>query len=374
MLKKNIILMYISEISGHHSAAVAIEKSIKILSHNSNILNLNGFRYTNPISERIVNRIYTAVIKNTPKIWDYMYDNPKVKKKLDKIKNSIHKMNSPKLKKLFDEFSPNAVVCTQAFPCGMVADYKKTYNSNLPLIAVLTDFIPHSYWIYDTVDYYIVPSEEVADKLAKKGVPAHKIKPLGIPFNPDFNVAVDQEKIKHKLNLDPKLKTVLIMGGGQGLGPIKTIVKSLERVKEPIQEMIVAGTNKKLYRSLKKKIRKYKKKIQLFGYVNNINELMAAADIVITKPGGITTSEALAKKLPILILKPLPGQEMNNCTYLVQQKAGIKIDKPQKIHHIIDDLIANPEKLNSLSHAASRISKPEASLDIARLVLNLNQK
>ncbi|MDD5079226.1 MAG: glycosyltransferase [Candidatus Omnitrophica bacterium] len=372
MTKKNIILLYISEISGHRSAAVAIEKSLKLLSHNADILNLNGFRYTNPISEKIVNRIYSAVIKNTPKIWDYMYDNPKVKKKLDKIKNSIHKMNSPKLKKLFAGFSPNAVVCTQAFPCGMVADYKKTYNSNLPLIAVLTDFVPHSYWIYDTVDYYIVPSEEVAEKLAKKGVPSHKIKPFGIPFNPDFNAAVDKEKIKHKLNLDPKVKTILIMGGGQGLGPIKTIVKSLERVKEPIQELIVTGTNRKLYHSLKKKIRKYKKKIQLFGYANNVNELMVASDIVITKPGGITTSEALAKRLPILILKPLPGQEMNNCTYLVQQKAGIRIDKPQKIHYIIDELIANPDKLDSLSQAAGRISKPEASLDIARFVLNLH--
>ena len=152
MQPKRIILMYISEVSGHRSATMAIEKAVKILSPKSEILNINAFNYTNPISEKIVNSIYMGVIKNTPKLWDYLYDNPRVVKGLERLKKLVHNSNSPKFKKLFDKFNPDLVVCTQAFPCGMVADFKKTYGSGLPLVAVLTDFIPHSYWVYDGVN------------------------------------------------------------------------------------------------------------------------------------------------------------------------------------------------------------------------------
>jgi processive 1,2-diacylglycerol beta-glucosyltransferase len=369
MSRKNIILMYISEISGHHSATLAIEKGIKMLSDEAEVLNINAFHYTNPISEMIVNRIYTTIIKKTPKIWDYVYDNPKIKNKIEKFQESLHKLNSPKFKKLFDRFQPDAVVCTQAFPCGMVADYKKTYNSKLPLIAVLTDYVPHSYWIYDNVNYYITPSEEVSQRLIKKGVPSYKIKSFGIPFDPAFNEPADKNSIKENLKLDPDLKTILIMGGGQGLGPIKAIVKSLDKVKSEIQEIIITGTNKKLYNSLKKKIKEYKKKILLYGYINNVNELMSISDIVITKPGGITTSEALAKRIPLIIVKPIPGQEMNNTVYLMDQRAAIKIDKPKLTNEVIEDLLSNPEKLKRLSESAGRIARPNATLDIARFIL-----
>ncbi|MFH0912984.1 MAG: glycosyltransferase, partial [Candidatus Omnitrophota bacterium] len=360
--------------SGHRSATLAIEKAIKIISPGSETLNINAFNYTNPISEKIVNRIYLSILKRAPKVWDYLYDNPTVVKKIEKIKNTIHKFNSPKLKKLFDKFKPDAIICTQAFPCGMVADFKKTYASDIPLVAVLTDYIPHSYWVYQTINYYIVPSEEVGLRLIKKGVSPKKIKPLGIPFDHKFNEPLTKNGVMRKLNLDPNLFTILIMGGGQGLGPIKTIVRSLEKIKEGLQEIIVTGTNKKLYKSLKRRIKKYKKRILLFGYANNINELMTAADIIITKPGGVTISEVLAKKIPMVIIRPIPGQEINNTIYLTDKKAAIKIDKPKDTRIIIEELLGDRQKLNRLSEAAGRIAKPNASLDIARFILNLSSR
>lgn len=371
MPSKRIILMYISEVSGHHSATLAIEKALNLLSPRAEVLNINAFHYTNPISEKIINRLYMGVIKRTPKIWDYLYDNPTVVEKIEGIKEAINKFNSPKLKNLFDRFNPDVVVCTQAFPCGMVADFKKTYNSDMPLIAVLTDYIPHSYWIYDVVDYYITPSQEVTMRLIKKGVAANKIKSLGIPFDPKFNEPIDKRRTMRKLKLHPHLKTILIMGGGQGLGPIKTIVKSLEKIKLEFQEIIVSGANTKLYKSLKRKIRKYKKNIMLLGYVDNINELMGISDIIITKPGGITTAEALAKKLPMIIARPLPGQEASNTAYLTRQQAAIKVDKSKDINFVIEDLLKDTSGLNRLSKSAGLISKPNAGLDIARFLLNL---
>ena len=371
MPHKRIILMYISEISGHHSATLAIEKALRILQPNVEILNINAFNYTNPISEKVVNRIYLGVIKRTPQIWDYLYDNPTIVKKIEKIKETIHKFNSPKLKRLFDKFKPDAIVCSQAFPCGMCADYKRTYDSHIPLVAVLTDYVPHSYWIYDTVDYYISPSEDVALRLMKKGVERNRIKSLGIPFDPQFNEPSNKNELFQKLKLNPDIPTVLIMGGGQGLGPIKTIVKSLEKVKREIQEIVVCGANKKLYKSLKRRIKKYKKKILLFGYILNINELMRMSEIIITKPGGVTTAEVLANHLPMVIVKPLPGQEANNTSYLIEKGAAIKVDKPRQVNLAVENLLANPVKLKEMSEATRRITKPNASLDIAKLLLEL---
>jgi processive 1,2-diacylglycerol beta-glucosyltransferase len=362
--------MYISEVSGHHSATLALEATLRKLEPQAEILNINAFNYTNPISEKIVNRFYMGVIKRTPKVWEYLYDNVGVAKKIENIKKLIHKLNSPKLKNLFDRFKPDCVICSQAFPCGMVADFKKVYKADIPLVAVLTDYIPHSYWIYDTVDFYISPSEEVTDRLARKGVPQQKIKTFGIPFDPKFNEPLDRNKIMKKLRLEQGLPVVLIMGGGQGLGPVKTILRSLEKIKLNFQEIIVTGVNRKLHSYLKR-VKKYKKKICVLGYVDYINELMSIADIIITKPGGITTSEALAQRLPIVIVRPLPGQEANNTEYLIRKQAAIKVSQPRHTHTVIDDLLRHPDKLEQLREAARQISKPNASLDAARLVLDL---
>ncbi len=371
MPAKRIILMYISEISGHHSATLAVEKAIRDIAPDTEILNINAFSYTNPISERVINRLYMAVIKRTPQVWDYLYDNPDVMKGLEQIKRTIHKFNSSKLRSLFGDFKPDVVACTQAFPCGMVADFKKIYNSELPLVAVLTDYIPHSYWIYDTVNYYVVPSEEVGKRLLLKGVPLDKIRPFGIPHDHKFSQPVNKDRVFHELGLDSALPTLLIMGGGQGLGPINTIVTSLEKVNNKIQEIVITGNNAKLYKSLNRKIGKYKNKIVLFGYVQNINELMNVSSMIITKPGGITTAEALAKNLPMLIIKPIPGQEANNTSYLTKEGAAVKVDRLEDINLIVDSLLADPERLKCLREAATRISKPNASFDIARLLLSI---
>lgn len=371
MQPKRIILMYISEVSGHRSAALAIEKALKELQPGTEILNINAFNYTNPIAEKVVNRIYMSVIKSTPRIWEYLYDNPKVMKKIATLKKNLHNANSPKFKALFDKFNPDAVVCTQAFPCGMVADFKEMYNSKLPLFAVLTDFVPHAYWIYDKIDYYITPCSEVTQQMLDKNVPAGKIKTFGIPFDNKFNTITPRNQVIQQLGLRPDIPVLLIMGGGQGLGPIKTIVKTLDKTTAEFQEIIIAGTNKKLYNSLKNKVKKNKKNTVLLKFVDNINELMDASDIIITKPGGITTAEALAKSVPMVIVKPIPGQEANNSRYLTQKGVAVKVDKPEDIGIIIEDLLINKEKLSAMRQAARDIAKPHASMDTAKLILSL---
>lgn len=371
MNKLRVLLLYISEVSGHHQATLAIESALRMCNPEVEVLNLNAFNYTYPATEKIVNQLYLGIIKRTPGIWDYLYDNPSIVNKTQKIKELIHKQNFPKLEKLFIEFRPNAVVCSQAFPCGMVADFKKTYNSQLPLIGVLTDYAPHSYWIYDDVDYYITPAEEVKDRFVQKGVAANKIKVYGIPVDPKFLLTHNRQELAEKFGLSLDKPIILAMGGGQGLGPLAKIVSAFKKMRIDSQLVLVAGNNKKLYNKLKRKIRKQKKKIALYGFINNIDELMEISTLIITKAGGLTTAEALARGLPMVIIKPLPGQEEINTMYLLHKGAAVKISDDSRILQLIQGLLATPSTVKAMREAALKMSRPNASMDIAKLILEL---
>lgn len=363
--------MYISLNSGHHRATLAIEDALKRISPSLETLNINAFAYTNPILEKVINRTYMSVIKNRPEVWEYLYDNPKVLKSVQGLRDAIHKSNSKKLDVLLDDFRPDACICTQAFPCGMIADYKKNLDIRLPLIGVLTDYAPHSYWIFNNVDYYITPSEMSKDRFVKNGVDEAKIRVFGIPIDPRFGEKNDTNEINRNMGLDPKMPTILIMGGSQGLGPVRDIVRILEGIDIPFQLAVVCGTNKNLERVLKKTVSRYRKKLLVFGHIENVDQLMEISSIVITKPGGLTASEACAKDLPMIIVNPIPGQEEKNTEFLLQEGAALKADDSEDVSALIEELLVNHTKLEEMRTHAGELKKPNAAMDIARLVLDM---
>ena len=370
---KKILLLYISEDSGHHCATLAIERALKKIDPFLETLNINSFNYTNPILEKVINQTYMSVVKRTPELWDYLYDNPKVMKQVQKLRDVIHRFNKSKLKTLLDEFKPDGVICTQAFPCGLIADYKKTFGLDMPLIGVLTDYAPHSYWIFDNVDKYIVPSPETGQKLIINGIDPARIMPYGIPIDAKFQQSKAREDIFKKLSLDPNVPVILIMGGTQGLGPIKELVMLLDRAPLALQMVIVCGTNKKLYRYLERHTRHTRKKALIFSFADNIDELMQVSTIIVTKPGGITTAEALAKGLPMLIVHPLPGQEAMNTKFLLKEGVAVKAENPSDVVIILEELLYNKTKLRLMSDRAKSLSKPESACRIAGLMLEISR-
>ncbi|MDO8524862.1 MAG: glycosyltransferase [Candidatus Omnitrophota bacterium] len=366
---KKVLLLFISEHSGHHCASLAIEKALHSLDPGVETLNINSFNYTNPILEKIINQAYMGVVKRTPELWDYLYDNPKVLKHTQGLRDMIHRFNTGKLKTLLDDFKPGAIVCTQAFPCGMIADYKKTLGLAIPLVGILTDYAPHSYWIYNNVDYYIVPSKETGDKLVADGIDSSKIREFGIPIDAKFQNSPDRGDLREKFGLDKTKPCVLIMGGTQGLGPIKEIVRRLDRSGLDLQLIIPCGTNKRLYKWLKP--RRYQKKTLVLSYAANIDELMQASDIILTKPGGITTAEALSKGLPMLIINPLPGQEAMNTKFLLEEGVAVKAGSPEDAGILLDELLENKNKLKAMSDKARSLAKADSAANVAKLVLEI---
>lgn len=363
--------MYITLNSGHHRASLAIENALKGLSSSVETLNINAFAYTNPILEKVINRTYMGVIKNRPEVWEYLYDNPKVLKNVQVMRDIIHKFNSKKLRVLLEEFRPSAVVCTQAFPCGMTADYKKNLNLDLPIIGVLTDHAPHSYWIFREVDCYIMPSETSKEHFMKNGISESKIKVFGIPISPSFSKIHDKNKIYERFALDPDIPTVLIMGGSQGLGPVENIVQILEGIDIPFQLVVICGINKRLKNKLTKSSVRHKKKLLVLGHIENVDEVMEISNIVITKPGGLTTSEAMAKDLPMIIVHPIPGQEAKNTEFLLRQGVAVKAEDSEDIAALVKELLLDGTKLDEMKEKASSLKKPNAAMDTAKLILGL---
>ncbi len=364
-----ILLMYITEVSGHHRATMAIDVALRCADPDVVIKKINGFGYVYPTLEKIVNKAYLGVIKTTPKIWDYLYDNPTIVKRTKGIKEFIHRNTHKKIATLFDEFQPDAIVCTQAFPCGLAADYKTTHKLGVIVIGVLTDHAPHAYWVHEGVDYYVVPSEEEKVAFIGRGVPEEKIRVFGIPLDEKFSISHDKITICQKLGLDPVIPIVLIMGGGQGLGPIKKIVARLVKLPIDLQIIVLAGINKKLIRFLRKVQKRNLKKLIFFEYTNNVDELMEVSDLLVTKAGGMTTTEALTKALPMVIVRPIPGQEIFNTNYLLRQGVAIRVNRVNEVGVHIAALLQDPHRLRQMSEKAKAISRPYAAQDIAKLTL-----
>lgn len=371
---KRVLLLHISNVSGHRCASLAIQKALQEIDATVKTKSINAFNYTNPFLEKFINWLYMFVIKATPGIWDYLYDNEAVLKKAGKTRLLIHKLNDKKIKKLFDDFRPDIVVCTQAFPCGMVADYKRRHNLDTPLIGVLTDYAPHSYWLNSLVDAYVVPAPKIKEKFLQRGVSEARLKVLGIPIDNGFGKQGNPHQIRQRLKLDSKLPAVLIMGGGQGLGPIRQIVQVLDKLETPAQLIVVCGTNRRLYKWLQKHKTAFSKPLWVRGYTDKISDLMEVSSFVVTKPGGLTSTEALTKSLPIIIVNPLPGQESMNTRALLEMKAALKVESFSELKSLAEELLSDSAKLTTLRKNAAAAAIRDSAPKAAHLILSMIKK
>jgi processive 1,2-diacylglycerol beta-glucosyltransferase len=369
---KNVLILYITERSGHHSAALAIKRALELENPCVNVVFLKAIPAKFPIAERVTHRVYLSVIKRAPKIWDRMYDNPRFVRKTSGIQEWVYRRAVKKFVLLMKKMRPDVIIGTQAFPVGIAARYKRITHDRIPLVGVLTDFFPHAYWVSDQVDKYIVPCEESARFLEARGVDSSRILPFGIPIDGKFVASVDREEILANFGLSPELPIIMIMGGGHGLGPIPKVLKLCDASEIPMQFIVACGINKKLYRWLSTS--PLRRKNIFFKYTDQVHRLMSVASVLITKPGGITTAEALAKHVPMIILNPIPGQEARNTELLVRHGAASAVGVPEEVLPAIMNILVASKKrhgLFSFLHSVKNLAKPDASTQIARWAMQM---
>lgn len=369
---KRVLILYISVNSGHHVAAKSIENALRKEDPEVEILNVNALNYISPILEKFVIKTYMGVVKNTPELWEYLYDNSQVKEKLSKFKDFTYRLNSSRLLQLTSEFKPDVVICTQAYPCGVLATYREEFPLPFPIVAVVTDYVVHSYWILNQVDLFVVPTQVTKQCLLGQGILEEKVKVLGIPVDPIFNRKQDRDLLKSWHGIAKDRTVILVMGGGQGLIPIRDIVMALQEIRRPIHIIAVAGRNHSLKKKLEAIQNKCRTPLTIHGYVHEVDALMDMADLLISKPGGLTSSEALVKRLPMVIFKPLPGQESKNTDFLVENQVAVKVDHVDEIAHVVESLLEHPAKLENIRQHIDLLRKPNAAMDIAKTLLELS--
>ncbi len=364
-----VLLFYITAHSGHARASHAVEQAIRRLDGGAAVRTVDAFQSFNPLLSQVVDRIYMLVIRRAPEVWEYLYDNPDVVQHGQGIRRWLHRHDAPKLRRVLEEFRPTVIACTQAFPCGVVAAYKRATGLRTPLYAVLTDFIPHQFWLQEGVDAYFVGSEAAQQRLAEGGVPADRIRCTGIPIDPVFADPQDGAARRLALGLDPQQPTVLLMGGGQGLGPIEQVARALDALPQPLQVVILTGLNTALRNRLTAVLPQFRRRVVVLGHVPFVHELMSFATLIVTKPGGLTAAEALAKQLPIIIVDPIPGQEVKNTEFLLGRQAAVRAQRWETVPRLVADLLDHPDRLARLRQAAGALGRPRSALDIAQILL-----
>lgn len=361
---QKVLILYTSALGlGHKRCAEALDEVLK--KDKNETLLIDALHYINPLFRKTLGNAYLGILKTTPNLWGGFHNKGLLFEVIQEFKEGLERILSPKFKRLIKNFKPDQIICTQGFPCGIIANLKRNKKINLPLYAVITDFDIHKYWIYPEVNKYFVANKESKLKLIENKIPSNNIHITGIPISLKFKEELNKKNILKKLKLnDTPILTIL--GGGAGLTKTKKIIKNLDKIPLDFQIIVVTGKNIKNYNQIKDI--KIKKNIKLLQFIENLNEIYTISDLIIGKPGGLTSSETLSKKVPSVIINPIPGQEESNTYFLTKNKAAIKINKIKNLHNIVHYLLKNKQKLKELENNINKLRKPDAAYDIIKII------
>ena len=370
-----ILIFYGSYGGGHLSAARNIRDYIENNYTDYEIKLVDCIEYINKILNKVTTKAYTDFSRNARWIWKQLYYGSE-KGGLSKISNSINRVMAIKLNKLLQEFKPDLIISTHPFSSQMCAILKKKQKINCKLATVMTDYAPHSQWLvaHEFVDYYFVAHEGMKEDLIERGVDLQKILATGIPLSNRFLLSYDKSKILAEYNLNPDKKTILFFAGGEfGFGKDKTfnMLKSIIDNFPYLQVIAIAGRNVKIKERFDELVSSTNSgdTVKILSYTNQVPELMSVADLVITKPGGLTTTESLASGLPLIVIDPLPGQEEENAKFVEKNGAGIWIRKNDNIEKILLNIFNDTYKLQNMKIKARLIAKKNSTKDICETLL-----
>lgn len=357
-----VLIFSVSIGAGHDLAAQAIAKEL-VDRLDAQVDIIDTFQYINPALNRVVRGSYMETLKFSPKVWGYLYTQAETPNHFVDLSGILSKLFSPKLEHLVREKHPDVVICTHAFPCGMLSMLKEKRQLNFPLVAVLTDFTVHPFWIYNNVNHYVLPAAELKYYLYPYQVQDKQIWPCGLPIRSEFARPDSAPAAKLRLGLT-ELPTILIMGGGLGLGAINKLTELVANADIPLQVLTVAGRNKKLYDQLQKL--KTSNPLHIYSFVEDIPTLIHAADIVISKPGGLTTAEVLACGKPMMIVAPIPGQEERNTDFLLNNGLAVKARDLSEVLPLLQQLLASPRQIQRIRAVAQEVGNPLAARDLVQ--------
>lgn len=372
-----VLIFYASYGGGHLNAAKSIENCIKTNYKDMDVEMIDCMKYVNKTIEKVTTAAYREMAKKAPWAWGRIYSDAQ-KGPLAHITTRSNKIMAIKLLKLLREKKPDLIISTHPFGSQMCSYLKRKNKINSKIATIMTDFAPHDQWLvgHEYTDYFFVAHNKMKDYLINKGISESKVFDTGIPISENFQKQYNKKEIFDKYNLDESKFTILFFGGGEfGLGKTRTVQIFNNFVQETknnnIQIIAISGKNPKMKSAFEEVVdsNDANSTVKIIEFSNEVPKLMAIANLVVTKPGGLTTSESLASHLPMVVINPIPGQEEENAEFLESKNIAVWIKKSDDSKEIIKSLLNNKEKISIMKENTKILARPNSTRDICDILL-----
>jgi processive 1,2-diacylglycerol beta-glucosyltransferase len=371
-----VLILSASSGAGHVRAAQAIDKVFKQRG-DCYVEHIDAIDHVSKLFQRLYDDAYISMVQRAPELMGLLYDRTDQPWRNPRRRLAMDRLNTQPMIRMLKRVQPHLCIATHFLPAEILAWLIAKKKLRAKHVIAVTDYDVHAMWLCRTVDRYDVAIPESVEYLAGIGVPREKLKITGIPIDPLFEVPVDGLGARQKLGLSPNSRVLLISAGGYGVGPVEQLVKDLVGLQRPWQIVAIAGKSEKLKARLEQlaqdagKLADGGKRLVAVGFTKEMDQYMAAADALIGKSGGLTTSEALARGLPMILIEPIPGQEERNADHLLEAGAAIRCNNLPAAAWKIANLVDNTEKLKAMSAAAKAMAKPDAARVIVEDALGL---
>lgn len=372
---QKVLILSASAGAGHVRAAQAMEKAFVQLNAAGEIRNIDTLDYTNKLFQKLYSKAYIELVNKAPDVLGWLYDQLDKPWQNERLRLAFDKLNTRPFVKMLNKYQPEVVVCTHFLPAEIISWLKAKNRLDTRQAIVITDFDVHAMWLCHHYEHYFVAMEETAVHLQQLGIPSDRITVSGIAIDPVFAEHKDNHNMRRKHGLNPSLTTILLSAGGFGVGPVEQVMQELVKMHTKVQVVAICGRNE----DLKNRINNFSSGLGLdcnvriipIGYTTEIDEYMSAADLMLGKPGGLTTSEALAKGLPFVIINPIRGQEERNTDHLLEEGVAIRCNNLPVLAYKIDKLLGDPVRLSNMRTNARRLGRPRSACDIVEKLLSL---
>jgi processive 1,2-diacylglycerol beta-glucosyltransferase len=372
-MPKRILVLSAAVGAGHLRAAQAVELALREVDPTAEVRNLDVLALASAAFRRIYAEAYLDLVNLSPHVLGFLYDmldRPvDAASKRDRLRKAWETLNLAKLSGVLQERPWDVIVNTHFLPAQIIAGLRRRRTIATPQITATTDFDTHRLWVNEPCDHYTTATEEGAVYLASFGIDRTKITATGIPIHPAFSRRKDRGACLRRHGLSGDRPIVLQLSGGFGVGPIAKLYRGILQIERPLDVIVVAGKNEKLRQQLEGIDVPRQHGSTVIGFTTDIDELMCVADVVVSKPGGLTTSEVMARGAAMAIVNPIPGQESRNSDYLLESGAAIKINNLATLPMKLGNLLSDTGKLEALKTNARRIARPQAAFEVARMAL-----
>jgi processive 1,2-diacylglycerol beta-glucosyltransferase len=355
--------------TGHVRCGEALAKAFAADPRVERVAHEDALRFTNKLFRDFYSKLYLQLVREAPSLLGWFFKTTDEPWKGEAARVQLDRLNTRPLVKYLDDFAPTTVVCTHFIPAGIIAHLLARGDLHTQLAIVVTDLDCHAMWLSRVFHRYFVALDETRAHLEAIGLPAERISVTGIPIDPIFAEPVATAEVRRALGLRADRPTLLLSGGALGVGPTEIAVRRLLELPPPVQVIVVCGRSEDMVARVRELTASERDRFAVLGYTDRMHELMRSADLFIGKPGGLTTSEALACGLPMCIVQPIPGQEERNSDHLLEEGAAIRVNELTTLPWKLSRLLADPARLARMRTAASALGKPHAAREVTRILL-----